>query len=1082
MKLRSTNSVLFISGLLLALLSSGLQTEALSQAPAQTKPANTNVAPKLDPTSPSSSLTVTVLPGTQSPQNLLLADLLTVALSQDARLAPVDRTQTDRILAEWKLTNKVGRIIAWDMLIRVTIVNPAQDKPEQEPKLKSVKLTCVDLSHGNIIADETLEFTDDEKVTAKLASIVHAAAEKQLKRSPRKSVRYLGMGDSGNRFRLLPLITKFDELIHEQIKKSDQWELVNHIEALTSKEESLLLYAGFARLDGQRKFTPVADATIEASLVEKDAIGKKFEETPVVAELKFILRGSEPKILKWESVVNDWETLAKKIEPDLKSLLKNKSSGSKLVTSPDAQSRRAAAKKAFDAARKARNAPATKTAGDAGQRQEKSIRENEYIEGMATALKLDPSFEPAAYDLARHLYWVDDVKWQARGLLETYRYIQRFPNKKIKHLLSIAETSNSSVVLFPGDAATKKQPNRWADVAWTETPKLHEVLKFLAELSLDRAIRSKQNNSRGALTLMAYSAMHEAGVSKPELQVWTKLQLEKARKIIHNVAAKPDQRSASWEIVRLIKVYYSAADAAYLAGDQKQALQIYREACVWLSLYYEDTFVWDGIMCENVGRRLGVKNPRSLYRVKAKVRPPAPPKLWVQPYVFPATAKIPSIPSKKLAVGWQPLLAYDGRLISRRYREDIKLDGPRKEYQPLLVTRISNDGVVVGKPEPVTIVDEKGVALYPDPLGIGGITRCGEKILVATKRGLLIGTLDDLRWRLVTAKDGLPLNEVSSVVADTERSVVIFLGRYGPKDKYLCRYDLIDDSTELLWENHWPPHPKIDRGIVTFWQMGGRSFGNNSSNQILENPFSDQARVLMGGKGHYWSPDRLKTDWDPSVNAPNEKETILPAPDSRLFYHRDLHEQLASGDIGRVVAWLPQTNILETGVDSLTAVPIWKARTLFNQGQWQDYFIMADLKNEILMYHAKTDTWFGPLSFEKNHGGTVVSSDGRMYFGTWPGSASLLTLHCDDVLRVARDAGLVHTSEQVRQKIRDNARKNGPVAEARVALLSGDFDKAESDVEAILKKTPDDAEAIYLQYLLTSKKSGINLKNSWISI
>ena len=382
---RSTTSVRIVIGLLLVLFGSVLEIEAFAQTPAQAKPAEATVAAKFDTISPSSSLTVTVLPGTQSPPNLLLADLLTVALSEDAQLTVVDRTQTDRLLVEWERTNKVARIIAWDMLIRVTIVSDGQDNPEQDPKLQSVKLTCVDLSHGNIIADKTLEFTDDGKVAAKLATVVRDAAEGQLKRSHRKSVQYFGMGESGNRFRLLPTITKFDELIHEQIKKSDQWELVNHIEALTSKEESLLLYAGLAQLGGQRKFTPVADATIEATLVEKDAIGKKFEETPIVAEVKFIVRGTKPQSLKWESVASDWETLEKKIEPDLATLLKKKSSGPeslglnspdpKLAASPDAQSRRAAAKKAFQAARKARNAPATKTPGNAGQSQKKHSRE-----------------------------------------------------------------------------------------------------------------------------------------------------------------------------------------------------------------------------------------------------------------------------------------------------------------------------------------------------------------------------------------------------------------------------------------------------------------------------------------------------------------------------------------------------------------------------------------------------------------------------------------------------------------------------------------------------------------------------------
>ena len=57
--------------------------------------------------------------------------------------------------------------------------------------------------------------------------------------------------------------------------------LVRHLEAATSKEESLLLLMGLSRLPGGRQFAPQADATVELRVVEGDGQGKTFSDTPL---------------------------------------------------------------------------------------------------------------------------------------------------------------------------------------------------------------------------------------------------------------------------------------------------------------------------------------------------------------------------------------------------------------------------------------------------------------------------------------------------------------------------------------------------------------------------------------------------------------------------------------------------------------------------------------------------------------------------------------------------------------------------------------------------------------------------------
>ncbi len=187
----------------------------------------------------------------------------------------VDRTQLDRILEERKLQTDPARpMLSYDAMLRLEA-----DTTRLAPE---TTLSLIDLSTGNIIAQRAFAWPPSEATAKPMLDFCRDALKVVGQPAAGKlRVRALWSADATGNERIRPLGKRLVEVFDEALQRSDRVLLVHHLEATTTKEESLLLLMGLSRLPDWRQFTPQANATIELRLVEGDGSGKTFSDTPL---------------------------------------------------------------------------------------------------------------------------------------------------------------------------------------------------------------------------------------------------------------------------------------------------------------------------------------------------------------------------------------------------------------------------------------------------------------------------------------------------------------------------------------------------------------------------------------------------------------------------------------------------------------------------------------------------------------------------------------------------------------------------------------------------------------------------------
>ena len=243
----------------------------------------------------------------------LLCDRLAEEIAAEGIARVLDRSQIDRVLEEKRLSGDLSKpAIAYDALVRLDV-----DVPSLVPE---VRLRVIDLSRGNMLKESRCPWPMREDDLRRLVEqcreglkLVGRADKGKLK------VRCLEAENEEHNPRLRPLVDRLERVFQEAVARSPQLVPVLHLEAASSKEESLLLLMGLSRLPGGRRFAPQADATIELSVREGDGRGKTFEETPVEIAVR-IIRGDASGDRSFTTVatvaefdkaaVKTWEQLA----------------------------------------------------------------------------------------------------------------------------------------------------------------------------------------------------------------------------------------------------------------------------------------------------------------------------------------------------------------------------------------------------------------------------------------------------------------------------------------------------------------------------------------------------------------------------------------------------------------------------------------------------------------------------------------------------------------------------------------------------------------------------------------------------
>ncbi len=224
-------------------------------------------------------------------------------------------------------------------------------------------------------------------------------------------VRLLGVTTPRGMDRLEPLRQHFEQMVEQVIAQCPNVCLVQHVEAMTAKEESLLLLLGDVGLAGGRGFMPRADCLLEAELVETDARGKTFDDTTI--EIRFRLgSGSGGEWTKLSGKVADWPKLAPQACQSLAEQLGAAKPEAAAQYATEMIARRRQAEAELKAARPPR--------GRGGHID---------LDRVATAVKLDPTYEDAAYELASRQNWGFDETNVKTWIPEALRYVERFPPK-----------------------------------------------------------------------------------------------------------------------------------------------------------------------------------------------------------------------------------------------------------------------------------------------------------------------------------------------------------------------------------------------------------------------------------------------------------------------------------------------------------------------------------------------------------------------------------------------------------------------------------------------------------------------------
>jgi len=367
-------------------------------------------------------ITVVVLPPleTAGPEVTARADVfcaqLAAELAKDAELKVVDRSQVDRVLTERAMGAVAKPALAYDALMRVSI-DPLRANPV-------VILRIVDLSSGNVAGCHEWPWRSEmpASLVRDMAKTCKKSALEALSVSRgRAKVRLLGVSTPRGMSRLEPMRQHLAEMLEEVAGRCPNACVVHHLEALTAKEESLLLLLGQVRLAGGRQFAPQADRLLSTELAEIESTGRTFEDTIIEIRFRLGKSGQDGDWTRVRGKAADWSKLVPRMCELLAEQLGQARPAAAAQIATEMMTRRSQAEAELQAAMQHKD------------RDDKLDRQR-----IAAAAKLDPSYEPAAYLLVGCLRWQTEARKDT--IREALRYLDRFaqPLKNRRRVIELA--------------------------------------------------------------------------------------------------------------------------------------------------------------------------------------------------------------------------------------------------------------------------------------------------------------------------------------------------------------------------------------------------------------------------------------------------------------------------------------------------------------------------------------------------------------------------------------------------------------------------------------------------------------------
>jgi hypothetical protein len=536
------------------------------------------------------AVTVAIVPSLKAaaPQEIaaaveLVADQLAIELANDGQLRVVDRTQIDRILQERAISDINKPILAYDALVGVRI--------EWRVANPTVILRVVDLSLGNVAGIHEWPWTGAPSAD-RLREMARACKESSLRALAasrgRLKVRLLGVATPGRVCRPQPARPRFaaraavatpdgvdrldsmadhlGQMIEEVAARVPGVCVVQHLEALSSKEESLLLLLGQARLAEGREFSPQADRLLSVELTAKDAKGKPLENDTAL-EIRFRLSpdGTHGEWVRVQGSVADWSHLASQACQLLARQLGqiDADTTDKYVTEMILRRRQAEAE--LEAAM--RKLPRGHGEYDR--------------ERIAVAMKLDPTYEEAAFTFVQSAprRYANVLPIEATS--DAFRYLERFHEKPLPERLTWGQAPKNaqerqvvrqrehrtSVLIALSNFRADKPPTN---------PQELEVVRKIVELGMGEDIHEFCPNC-GWVVEQMYRGWQTSGVDPEGLRLW----LEEIRRRADILTLQLDQVThpdpRRWVEIGLMRVRSTLVTAAVESGNAELARQRLKE-------------------------------------------------------------------------------------------------------------------------------------------------------------------------------------------------------------------------------------------------------------------------------------------------------------------------------------------------------------------------------------------------------------------------------------------------------------------------------------------------------------------------